>query len=103
VLFHVQMTVNLPHDLEADRVELLKAEERSRALDLQREGKWRHLWRIAGRYANISIFEVESSDELHEILSTLPLFPFMAVEVEALCRHPSALATEAQKIRAGAE
>jgi hypothetical protein len=25
VLFHVQMTVNLPHDLEADRVELLKA------------------------------------------------------------------------------
>ncbi len=44
------------------------------AQDLQRQGKWLHLWRIAGRYANVSIFEVESVDELQQLLSSLPLF-----------------------------
>jgi muconolactone D-isomerase len=91
MLFHVQMTVNLPPGLDAEVVARLKNDERERALDLQRQGKWRHLWRVAGRYANVSIFEVEGPDELHEILSSLPLFPFMAVQVIALCQHPSAL------------
>ncbi len=36
-----------------------------------------HLWRISGRYANISVFDVAGHDELHPILSGLPLFPFM--------------------------
>jgi len=97
MLFHVQMTVNLPHDLDPRRAEQLKSEERARALDLQKQGKWRHLWRVVGRYANVSIFDVESPDELHAILSTLPLFPFMAVQVEALCRHPSAQPQDARE------
>lgn len=91
MLFHVQMSVGLPHDLAPDRAERLKAEERARALELQRAGKWLHLWRVAGRYANVSIFAVDTPDELHAILSSLPLFPYMEVRVEALCRHPSAL------------
>ncbi|MBE7249474.1 MAG: muconolactone Delta-isomerase [Actinomycetospora chiangmaiensis] len=94
MLFHVQMTVNLPHDLDPARAERLKAEERARALDLQRAGTWRHLWRVAGAYANVSIFDVEGPEELHAILSGLPLFPFMDVRVQALCRHPSSLEAE---------
>ena len=57
----------------------------------QRDGTWRHLWRIVGEYANISIFDVESSDKLHELLTSLPLFPFMQIKVTPLCRHPSAI------------
>jgi muconolactone D-isomerase len=91
MLFHVQMSVHLPHDLDPAEAERLKARERERALELQRAGTWRHLWRVAGRYANVSIFDVEGPDELHAILSGLPLFPFMDLRVEALCRHPSAL------------
>ncbi|HVL20329.1 MAG TPA: muconolactone Delta-isomerase family protein [Amaricoccus sp.] len=49
------------------------------------------LWRIAGEYANVSIFDVADRDELHALLSTLPLFPFMTVAVTPLARHPSAL------------
>ena len=59
--------------------------------ELQRQGKWRHLWRVAGRYSNVSIFDVSSAEELHDILSTLPLFPFMEIRVSALCRHPSSI------------
>ncbi|NLS05990.1 muconolactone Delta-isomerase [Rhizobium sp. P32RR-XVIII] len=94
MLFHVEMTVNLPHDLPKDVADNLKATEKARAQELQRSGKWRHLWRIAGRYANVSIFDVSDTTELHDILSTLPLFPFMAIEVTPLCKHPSAIAED---------
>jgi muconolactone D-isomerase len=44
MLFHVQMDVRLPHDLQPDKAEALKKVERERAYELQRQGKWRHLW-----------------------------------------------------------
>ena len=91
MLFHVQMDVRLPHDVPPDRADALKKAERERAQDLQRAGKWRHLWRVAGRYSNVSIFDVSGAEELHGILSTLPLFPFMEITVSALCRHPSSI------------
>jgi muconolactone D-isomerase len=91
MLFHVRMDVRLPHDLPQEKADSLKQVERERARELQRQGKWRHLWRVAGRYANISVFDVGDAQELHDVLSTLPLFPFMEISVEPLCRHPSSI------------
>ena len=92
MLYHVHMNVVIPSDLDPARFEKLKADEKARAEDLQRQRKWRHLWRVAGRYANVSVFDVADHDELHAILSSLPLFPFMEIAVTALARHPSAIA-----------
>ena len=89
MLFQVEMDVRLPHDFSAEKVEALKQTERARAQELQRAGIWRHLWRVAGRYSNVSIFDVSCPQDLHDILSSLPLFPFMDVRITALCRHPS--------------
>ncbi|OPB00808.1 muconolactone Delta-isomerase [Pseudomonas synxantha] len=91
MLFHVKMTVNLPLDMPPERADSLKAEEKTLAQRLQQEGKWRHLWRIAGHYANYSVFDVDSVQDLHDLLMQLPLFPYMAIEVNALCRHPSSI------------
>lgn len=91
MLFHVRMDVRIPHDLDPQRAEDLKAREKERAQQLQREGRWRHLWRIAGQYANISVFDVDSAEELHDLLSELPLFPYLEIEVTPLVPHPSAL------------
>jgi muconolactone D-isomerase len=91
MLYCVRMDVRAPHDVEPDRFERLKAEEKARAQDLQRAGVWRHLWRIAGQYANISVFDVPDHDTLHAILSSLPLFPFMQIVVTPLAGHPSAI------------
>lgn len=91
MLFQVSMLVRLPHDLDPATAERLKADERAYAQALQRSGKWRHLWRVAGRYANISVFDVADATELHTLLSGLPLFPFLDIEVQALCRHPSSI------------
>ena len=91
MLYHVRMDVHPPHDIDPARFDRLKADERARAEDLQRAGKWLHLWRIAGEYSNYSVFDVADHDELHAILSGLPLFPFMTVKVTPLARHPSAI------------
>lgn len=91
MLFHVAMEVRLPPEMPAAEADDLKTRERELAQALQRQGKWPHLWRVAGRYANISIFEVTDADELHALLSSLPLFPYMDIRVTALARHPSAI------------
>ena len=91
MLFKVEMVVRLPVDMPVAQADALKKTERELAQTLQRSGKWRHLWRIAGQYANVSIFDVDSVDELHQLLTSLPLFPYMDTDVTALCRHPSSI------------
>lgn len=91
MLFKVCMTVRLPHTMDSAEADQLKATERALAQELQRSGKWRHLWRVAGQYANVSIFDVADAEELHALLMSLPLFPYMDIDVEALCRHPSSI------------
>ncbi|MFZ4831902.1 muconolactone Delta-isomerase [Rouxiella sp. Mn2063] len=91
MLYKVEMVVNIPPDMPKEVADEIKRREKNYAQKLQREGKWRHIWRIVGSYANVSIFDVDSHSELHDIISNLPLFPYMDIRVEALCRHPSAI------------
>ncbi|MCG8347182.1 MAG: muconolactone Delta-isomerase [Chloroflexales bacterium] len=91
MLFHVEMEVQVPHDIDPAVFEDLKAREKARAQELQRQGIWRHLWRVVGRYANISIFDVADAEQLHSILIDLPLFPYMTVTATVLCHHPSSI------------
>jgi muconolactone D-isomerase len=95
VLYLVQMTVRSPAGTDPAVLAELQATEKQRAPELQRDGRWRHLWRIVGAYANASVFDVADHDELHRILSTLPLFPYMDVTVTPLAEHPSALSAQA--------
>ena len=91
MLYHIRMDVLIPTDMDADKVNELKATEKALSQKLQEQGKWRHIWRIAGQYSNFSIFDVESNEELHSILQGLPLYPYMNIEVMALNRHPSSV------------
>ncbi|QWF20964.1 muconolactone Delta-isomerase [Nocardioides sp. LMS-CY] len=88
-LYAVRMDVDLPADLPG-REELL-ARELAYSQDLQRSGAWRHLWRIAGQYSNLSVFDVADNDALHDLLWNLPLFPFMTIDVTPLAHHPSSI------------
>lgn len=92
VLFLVRMRVDWPSDLGEAEGAVLKAREKDYAQAHMRAGTWKHIWRETGQFGNVSIFEVDSHEELHEILSGLPFFPFLTLEVVALSRHPSALA-----------
>lgn len=89
MLFHVRMDVNIPHDLDPEQRAETVAREKAYSQELQRSGKWPHIWRIVGEYSNVSIFDVESNDELHQLISGLPLFPYMDIRVTPLATHPS--------------
>ena len=91
MLYMVRIDVNFPADMPAAQAQEVKAREKAYAQDLQRQGKWVHLWRIVGEYANISIFDAADHDELHQMLSGLPMFPYMKIHVTPLAKHPSAL------------
>jgi muconolactone D-isomerase len=89
MLFAVTMDVDLPDHLDDDARRDILAREKAYSLDLQRGGEWVSIWRIVGRYANLSVFDVASNDRLHEILWNLPLFRYMTIEVTPLAQHPS--------------
>lgn len=91
MLFHVRMDVNIPASLDPELAKQLIAKEKAYSQELQRSGKWRHIWRIVGEYANYSVFDVKDNAELHELLSGLPLYPYMKISVSPLCRHPSSV------------
>lgn len=91
MLYLVRMDVRLPHDMPAAQADEIKAREKAYSQELQRQGKWQQLHRVVGEYANYSVFDVDSHDELHTILSGLPLFPYMTMTVTALARHPSSI------------
>lgn len=91
MLYLVHMVVDIPSTLTPEEVARIKAEEKAYSQQLQSSGKWPHLWRVVGEYANYSVFDVESNDELHNTLSNLPLFPFMKITVTPLAKHPSSI------------
>jgi len=92
MLYLVHMVVNIPANMPPEEAARIKAEEKAYSQELQHAGKWPHLWRVVGEYANYSVFDVASNDELHETLAKLPLFPFMKIEVTPLAKHPSSIA-----------
>ncbi|GLX03049.1 muconolactone Delta-isomerase [Microtetraspora sp. NBRC 16547] len=89
MLFAVTMDVAIPHTLDPDEKAALIAREKAYSQELQRSGEWRHIWRCAGRYSNLSVFDVSGNERLHEILWNLPLFPYMTIEITPLATHPS--------------
>ena len=91
MLFKVEMTVNIPSTLPKAEADEIKAKEKAYSQQLQREGKWLHIWRVAGLYANVSIFDVADNQQLHDLLTALPLYPYMEISVQPLCRHLSAI------------
>ena len=94
-LYAVRMDVALPLGMDPAARDDLLAREKAYSQEWQRSGHWRHIWRCAGQYANLSIFAVEGNEQLNQILWGLPLFPYMSITVTPLAGHPSDIGGEA--------
>ncbi len=86
--FLVRIDVRTPHDLDPEKLAALQAAEAMRARELVEGGSLRRIWRIPGRRSNISLYEAEDATALHAALASLPLFPYLDIEVQALATHP---------------
>lgn len=89
--YYFEFHVTVPQDMPPEQFQMLRDEERKIVYALQETGEMRHLWRVAGQFASIGIFDVTDHDRLHAVVSGLPLFPYMSVRVIPLARHQAAL------------
>lgn len=87
--FLVSIEIEWPPDAPAERREAIFAAELERGQELARRGQLRRLWRVPGRWANWSLYDVADATELHEALSSLPLWPWMNIQVHPLAQHPN--------------
>lgn len=86
--FLVRIDVRLPANLpDVERADLI-AREVARGRALQDAGSIVRIWRIPGRYANVAVWKAADATDLHGLLASLPLFPWMDVDVEPLAVHP---------------
>lgn len=90
MIYVVEMDVKIPESWSEVKLADYLDREKACSQAHQQSGKWVYLWRVAGRYANISVLDVDGPDELHSIISSLPLFPYMNIKVTAVCKHPNA-------------
>jgi muconolactone D-isomerase len=88
VEFLVRIDVALSPDMAADRrAELVRAEH-ERGLELRRQGTIKRIWRIPGGLRNAGIWEAADATVLHDAIASLPLYPWLRVEVTPLAVHP---------------
>ncbi len=93
--FMVRIVVRLPGDWSKEKVEELAARETARGMQFVKEGKLRRIFRIVGQRANFSIWEAATLEEMHATLFSLPMHPFMDVEVTPIIEHSTTQAWNA--------
>lgn len=86
--FLVRFEINQPESMSPDERERLRVIERARAMELREQGVLKRLWRVPGRRAVVGLWETSDATALHEALASLPMFPWMDVDVEPLATHP---------------
>lgn len=91
MIFLARLDVTFPAHLAESQIADFQAREQQYSGDLQRSGKMAGIWRIVGEYANNSLFDVESYDELHQILSGFQMYPYMKIKVTPLAKHPNSI------------
>ncbi|WP_248760960.1 muconolactone Delta-isomerase family protein [Pseudarthrobacter sp. SSS035] len=91
MLFLARMDVHFPAHLSAEDVTRMQRLEMEYSQALQQDGRLAFIWRVVGEYANYSVFDVGSNDELHQILSSFPMYPFMKIKVTPLAKHPNSI------------
>jgi muconolactone D-isomerase len=87
--FLVHISIKLPADMPRDESEPLLGAESERAAALAKAGRLVRLWRVPGQRANWGLWRAPDATELHEALTSLPLWPYMDIEVTALAKHPN--------------
>lgn len=87
--FLVRITIEWPTDAsEEKRLEVVERES-VRAAELADSGHLVRLWRTADGWGNVGVWSATEATELQGLLSSLPLYPWMHIDIEPLANHPS--------------
>lgn len=86
--FLVRIGTTRVYELPADDHAGLVERERDRGRHLMAAGVLRRLWALPGKRANIGLWSAPGPDALVEALDSLPIRPYVDIDVTALATHP---------------
>ena len=90
--FLTNMITHVPEGVDEGTVEETKSREAARSAELARQGHLLRLWKppvVPGEWRTLGLWQAADEQQLTEIMSTMPLHPWMTVEVTPLALHPS--------------
>lgn len=76
-------------DADTMTLESLRAAESARAAELASSGQLLALWRLPDVWANIGLWSAADESELVSLIDSLPLRPYMTVQIQHLTAHPN--------------
>ena len=90
--FLTDMVTTVPDGTPQEVVADTKEREAVRARQLVEQGHLLRLWRppnVAGEWRTLGLFAADDEHDLRQILDSLPLHPWMSVDVMPLTAHPN--------------
>ena len=90
--FLADMRTYVPDGTPDSEVDDTKAREAARARELAEQGHLLRLWKPpvqTGEWRTIGLWRADNEQELHALLTTLPLHAWMKVDVTPLVPHPN--------------
>jgi muconolactone D-isomerase len=88
----VEFIIDVPEGTPQAAVDRRARAEAERIAELARRGHVLRIWRPVpedGRWRAIGVYRADDEHQLSAILESLPLHPWMTIEVRALAPHPS--------------
>jgi muconolactone D-isomerase len=88
----VDFAIDIPDGTPATDVDQRAQAEADRVDALAKEAHVLRVWRPQpedGRWRAIGLYRADDEAELNAILESLPLYPWMTIEVRALAPHPN--------------
>ena len=86
--FLLNIQVRMPAEWTQEQRTELARRETEAAVELLHRKVLRRTFRIVGQVANFSIWETPTPEELHAVLQSLPMYPFMTITVTPIIKHP---------------
>lgn len=88
--FLLQITLEVPPGTAQEEVDDRVRAEAVRAAELADAGHLQRLWRPEGPgWRNIGLWQASDLGQLHKLLESLPLHPWMTIEIRVLGPHPN--------------
>jgi muconolactone D-isomerase len=84
----VEVSVELPASMDEREREAVRQAELARGRELVASGAIRSIWRIPGGLRNVGIWEASDATELHALIESLPMYPWLTAAVTPLALHP---------------
>jgi len=92
--FLVRTDFARPASMGDHEFDSLRALEVERAGVLQRSGTIRQLWREIGTTVAWGIWEAQDEESVRASIHSLPLAPWMSIDIHRIIDHPNALIRE---------